>query len=351
MHTFWGKQWEKYLANLDWYDALDTQCRPLNLLAILAGIFGVEMTLYAMGVFRNPVYLWVASFFGVLGVTADFIAWNLRHKPHKFFVVIPTLIGLDALFYGLCVSFTALSIAPPYNYGMWCLYFSTLVYWGTVSGYSLICTLFMVSSPFVCLLFMSNNPVEFAFWAFGVLMYVIISRNTGHRKMEESKRSRTDDVVKALDGLLGKCQKQSKGKLNNEESFGLLEIQSRIDSLDCVRFKQRLPDVKVFGQLEYLMFVLANLADNAVDAGANAIELEVEQHDGLISIYFHDNGSGIPQEEISRLFKPLGSNKPDGVGMGLSLSRQFLRGYGGDLEFVKGDEGGSSFKIKLARCN
>lgn len=349
MRIFCKKQWCQYLNSIDWYDALDTQCRPQNLFAILMGIYIVESAFLYLGIFENFTSFLLASLFGTLGVLADLAAWSLRKRPQSFFVAIPTLIGIDALLYGLCVAFTALSIQTPYNYGMWCILFATLVYWGTVSGYSLFCTLFMTASPFICLLFKSKDPVEFAFYAFGVIMYIVISRNTGYRKTTESKRHRTEDFVKAMQGLLEKYNKHPKFTPDNSESFCLLEITPHVSGMACINFRNEIPNVAVLGNLEYLMFVLANLADNALDAGANCIDVHINQDiHGSIVIDVQDNGQGVSQEDISRLFNPFGFSKEDGVGMGLFLSRQLLLGFGGDLELLTSGSK-TAFRVKLAK--
>ncbi|MGZ5280131.1 MAG: sensor histidine kinase, partial [Pseudobdellovibrionaceae bacterium] len=66
------------------------------------------------------------------------------------------------------------------------------------------------------------------------------------------------------------------------------------------------------------------------------MRLVTAQVDGQIQIYIEDTGVGILDENQSRLFESQFTTKsPDeGTGLGLGISRRFIRGYGGEIEFV-----------------
>ncbi|MCK4748934.1 MAG: ATP-binding protein, partial [Bacteroidales bacterium] len=81
--------------------------------------------------------------------------------------------------------------------------------------------------------------------------------------------------------------------------------------------------------LDLLEQVIINLVRNATDAVANTpnpeIDLMIEsRHDGKISIIVRDNGTGIPEAQLDRIFIPFFSTKEKGSGIGLSLSRQVI---------------------------
>ena len=63
-----------------------------------------------------------------------------------------------------------------------------------------------------------------------------------------------------------------------------------------------------------------------------------------------DNGNGIPQKVLDKIFQPFFTTKPtgQGTGLGLSLSYDIVKAHGGELK-VKTEEGkGSEFIIVLA---
>jgi C4-dicarboxylate-specific signal transduction histidine kinase len=62
---------------------------------------------------------------------------------------------------------------------------------------------------------------------------------------------------------------------------------------------------------------------------------------------FIDSGKGIPKELEENLFKPFFSNKKDGMGIGLSLSRTLVERFGGQLSWQNLPKGGAEFGIQL----
>ena len=83
--------------------------------------------------------------------------------------------------------------------------------------------------------------------------------------------------------------------------------------------------------------VVTNLVLNAVDALSQrerrVISLEVDESDNWITVKISDTGTGIPAEIMDRIFQPFFTTKSDsgGTGLGLSLSHEIVRRYGGQL--------------------
>ncbi len=79
--------------------------------------------------------------------------------------------------------------------------------------------------------------------------------------------------------------------------------------------------------------VLVNLLENAIDAcrGSGRIRVTGRRQDGAVQLAVHDDGHGIEAAELRRVFEPLYSTKPDGVGLGLSLSRHLVQANSGEI--------------------
>jgi PAS domain S-box-containing protein len=103
--------------------------------------------------------------------------------------------------------------------------------------------------------------------------------------------------------------------------------------------------------------ILVNLLNNAVkftpDGGAIGIETR-ERGDGRLAITVWDTGIGIPADELNRVFerfyqvKSHGmANRPEGTGLGLSVSRQLAQMMGGDLTVESAPGRGSRFTLTL----
>jgi signal transduction histidine kinase len=69
--------------------------------------------------------------------------------------------------------------------------------------------------------------------------------------------------------------------------------------------------------------------------------------EGKVSISVRDNGTGIPQDQLDRIFIPFFSTKEKGSGIGLSLSRQIILMHRGTLSVSSHEGKGSVFEIVL----
>lgn len=105
-----------------------------------------------------------------------------------------------------------------------------------------------------------------------------------------------------------------------------------------------------------LEIVMQNLLANAVDAvlerdpGSRRIELRGSLAGGLVQIEVEDSGPGVAPESLAMLFEPLNTSKPDGMGLGLAISRSLMRAQGGELAYRRGERlGGALFVIQLPR--
>lgn len=82
--------------------------------------------------------------------------------------------------------------------------------------------------------------------------------------------------------------------------------------------------------------VLLNLLSNAIEAveerESPEIELRAERNDrSAVVIQIRDNGRGIPEDVLTKIFIPFFTTRPEGTGIGLSLSRQIMRLHGGSI--------------------
>jgi two-component system C4-dicarboxylate transport sensor histidine kinase DctB len=125
--------------------------------------------------------------------------------------------------------------------------------------------------------------------------------------------------------------------------------------LEDVSFKQIVPDSEVFarGDSNRLEQVLVNLFNNALDSMENSTQrcmsVEVRRSEERIFIEVRDNGTGIPDEVQKHLFEPFYTTKAQGAGLGLGLviSAQIVREFGGELSGANSPDGGAVFTIEL----
>lgn len=102
---------------------------------------------------------------------------------------------------------------------------------------------------------------------------------------------------------------------------------------------------------ELLGQALLNLLRNAVEAfpgeGGDA-RIEARIDGGEVVIAVEDNGAGISDEALSRLYEPFFTTKPLGTGLGLAVTRRLVESLGGRLEIRRREGGGTAATVRLA---
>lgn len=99
---------------------------------------------------------------------------------------------------------------------------------------------------------------------------------------------------------------------------------------------------------------LRNVVENAVKFGGAAV-VTLDGHAAeAVTIRIEDDGPGIPQTEMTRVFEPFYRADPardvdSGVGLGLSIARAIIRAHGGDIALRNKREGGLEVTIRLPR--
>jgi signal transduction histidine kinase len=77
------------------------------------------------------------------------------------------------------------------------------------------------------------------------------------------------------------------------------------------------------------------------------ISVEGYENDNRYTITIADNGVGIDDNDLEKIFIPFYTTKEFGSGIGLSLSRQIVLMHKGELQVSKSEDGGSFFKITI----
>ena len=125
--------------------------------------------------------------------------------------------------------------------------------------------------------------------------------------------------------------------------------------LEDVSFNQIVPDYEMYarGDSNRLEQVLVNLFNNALDSMENSeqrsLTVEVRSAEDRIFISVRDTGPGIPEEALKHLFEPFFTTKAQGAGLGLGLviSSQIVREFGGVLSGTNSPDGGAIFTMEL----
>jgi len=98
--------------------------------------------------------------------------------------------------------------------------------------------------------------------------------------------------------------------------------------------------------------VLINLVKNATEAlegvESPVIEISVKRILHQVALEILNNGPAIPPEILEKIFVPFYSTKPEGSGIGLSLSRQIISNHGGQIGVESKEGEGTVFRVMLS---
>ncbi|MBU1151111.1 MAG: hypothetical protein KJ800_09245 [Proteobacteria bacterium] len=102
--------------------------------------------------------------------------------------------------------------------------------------------------------------------------------------------------------------------------------------------------------MDKLQQAFLNFIKNAMESisGEGTVTLSVRKPvDGRVSIRITDTGCGMTSEEVDRIFNPEYTTKEKGLGLGLPLAHEIIRGHGGEIRILSRKESGTTFEVLL----
>jgi PAS domain S-box-containing protein len=164
------------------------------------------------------------------------------------------------------------------------------------------------------------------------------------------------EVIKRLRAFLRKGQRRMQALNLAEVAREAVRLCQWEAGAAQVAVSDALPDnlPAVFADRVLLEQVLLNLLRNAIEANRDQhpgmpsqIRLEAGECDGSLAIRVIDQGPGVSDEQLGKLFTPFYTSKADGLGLGLSMSRSIVEGFGGALEALPAEGGGLCLECRL----
>ncbi|HEY4312688.1 MAG TPA: ATP-binding protein [Pirellulales bacterium] len=120
---------------------------------------------------------------------------------------------------------------------------------------------------------------------------------------------------------------------------------------DHIRLHTDFPEESIEVRLNRrrLRQILLNLLTNSREALGEQghIWVTIRRHDDFAEVEVRDDGPGIPLQDKEKVFEPFFSTKSAGVGLGLTLVRNYVLQFGGDVRWIKHDKGGSCIQLSF----
>jgi PAS domain S-box-containing protein len=147
-----------------------------------------------------------------------------------------------------------------------------------------------------------------------------------------------------------------------ELTFERYSLQSIMDdaiaeALDRITLQRISMDLKftnhpcyIMANKEKLRIAFLNIMINAVEAmqpGEGVLSVTIDTQKNLHTVTIKDNGCGIPEENISRLFEPYFTSKRNGMGLGLAATLNILQSHKANIDVSSVLKQGTTFTISF----
>ncbi|MCG2777644.1 MAG: ATP-binding protein [Desulfobacterales bacterium] len=146
--------------------------------------------------------------------------------------------------------------------------------------------------------------------------------------------------------------KKTFANINNiiEKTLSMLENEFRLHHIRVEKLlSSEMPDI--FVDVNQMHQVFVNLLLNAVEAiqdnSVITIRSRLDPGQNCVIVEITDTGSGIPSENMLKVFEPFFSTKAKGTGLGLAVSYRIIRNHQGDIQVSSQPGKGTRFTIKI----
>ena len=113
-------------------------------------------------------------------------------------------------------------------------------------------------------------------------------------------------------------------------------------------YEEKSDDILIYADAGQISQIMVNLVKNAIQAGASVVRIEASiDWSEKVVIRISNNGTPIPPEAADQIFVPFYTTKPDGSGIGLSLSRQIMRLHNGTITLERSDARITTFVLEF----
>jgi signal transduction histidine kinase len=208
-----------------------------------------------------------------------------------------------------------------------------------------------------------RNPLNAISMATQRLKRDFIPREEGKAVEFQSLSTVIRDEIRRLNEIIEEFLSFSKSRRLELRNFSVTEILEKIVSLVAEEAKVRGIELETKWKVEpavipmdinKLQQAFLNFIKNAMESitGKGKITLSVDNEGKkFIIVSITDTGCGMSAEDIEKIFSPEFTTKEKGLGLGVPLATEIVRGHGGDIRVVSRMGAGTTFEVLLPREN
>jgi signal transduction histidine kinase len=167
------------------------------------------------------------------------------------------------------------------------------------------------------------------------------------------------DEIRRLDGIIEEFLTFSKSRRLELHEYPIAEVLQKI--VNVIQEEAKLKGITLETgfkddhsiipmDVDKLQQAIFNFVKNAMESlsGEGTVRILVDSSGkDRVIIKISDNGCGMNPEEIERIFNPEYTTKEKGLGLGLPLAHEIIRGHGGEIRVLSRPGSGTTFEILL----
>ena len=167
------------------------------------------------------------------------------------------------------------------------------------------------------------------------------------------------DEIRRLNGIIEEFLSFSKTRRLELRNYPVTEVLQKIVNLISEEAKSKGIAIKTNGfetqeimpmDMDKLQQALLNFVKNAMESITDGGEITIalnKKDKSHVFITISDTGCGISPEEMEQIFNPEYTTKEKGLGLGLALAHEIIRGHGGEIQIFSKPQLGTTFEIML----
>lgn len=170
------------------------------------------------------------------------------------------------------------------------------------------------------------------------------------------------DEIRRLNGIIEEFLSFSKSRRLELREYPIATVLQKILNLVLEEAKVKgitiqadLPDDKLVipMDMDKLQQALLNIIKNAMESIDHEGQITISTamaEKNMIKISVTDTGCGMTREEVEQIFNPEYTTKEKGLGLGLTLAHEMIRGHGGEIRVWSQKNKGTTFEILLMKA-
>jgi signal transduction histidine kinase len=188
-----------------------------------------------------------------------------------------------------------------------------------------------------------------------------LARRLHEHQADEEHRLYAQKIIEGVERLERMCKRIDEymgilvsnlehGDINTVITNALEDMKDHIVKKD-IDVVTRLTDKPVMLNMDptNLKIAICNIVQNSIDAinGKGEIRVGTELKDGTLLVSISDNGCGMEEKDIRKIFHPFHTSKMKGAGLGLTISYRIIHDHGGDIKVASKKGEGTTITISL----